>query len=61
MAAVYEKKLPFFERILTRLFEILDPLMNLRINRKIIMFIIRHIKLGKVTKYLEGMPLSLGG
>ena len=58
--AVYEKELPLFERLLTRVFEILDILLKNPVNQKLIAFLLRHIKLGKVTKYLEGIELSLG-
>ena len=57
--AVYEKKLTRIQRIITRTFEILEPLMNSKLNRTVITLFMRNMKLGKVTKYLENLDISL--
>ena len=48
-------------RLLTQIFEIVEPIMNSPLNRKIITFFMRNIKLGKVTRFLEEFSISLGG
>jgi len=58
---VYERELPLNLRLMTRIFEILEPLMNHPLNRRVITFFMRYIRLEKVTKFLEGMKLELGG
>ena len=59
--AVYEKDLTLIQRIITRVFEILEPLMNTPLNQKIIGFVFQYLKLGKVTRCLGEVDLLLGG
>ncbi|NVM53849.1 MAG: hypothetical protein HWN66_09120 [Candidatus Helarchaeota archaeon] len=59
--AVYEKKLPRTMRLMTQIFEILEPLMNSRLNRKFMTFIIRNSKLNRVTRLLGGGFMLTGG
>ncbi len=57
--AVYEKKLPFLQRIITRVYGVLEAQMNSRFNRKIITFFYRHAKLGKVTKLIQLLNIDI--
>jgi len=59
--AVYEKKLTRIQRIITQVYEVLEPLMNSKLNRTFLTFFMRNLKFGKVTKYLENLDINLGG
>jgi hypothetical protein len=58
--AVYEKDLPRTLRVMTRLVAVIEPLLNFRLNRLILTFFMRYIKLEKITKHLESTNLNLG-
>ncbi|MHA1130566.1 MAG: hypothetical protein ACTSQI_14830 [Candidatus Helarchaeota archaeon] len=57
--AVYQKKLPFLERIITQIFGPLERIMNFWFNRRLITFFYRNSKFGKVTRLLEKFNISL--
>ena len=59
--AVYEKELTLLQRIITRVYDILEPLLNSPLNRKIVTFLMRNLKLGKVTRFLGDVDLMIGG
>ena len=59
--AVYEKELTLLQRIITRVYDILEPLLNAPLNRKIVTFLMRNLKLGKVTRFLGDVDLMIGG
>lgn len=59
--AVYERDLTRIQKIITQVYDILEPFLNKPLNRKIVTFLFRHLKFGKVTRYLEVDDLMLGG
>jgi len=59
--AVYEKKLPQTMRLVVRVFEILEPILNYSLNRRFITFLFRNLKLGKVTRFIKIEDFRFGG
>ncbi len=59
--AVYEQELTREQQMIIRIFEILEPLMNSPLNRKVMTFLFRNLKLGKVTRFLGDLDLMMIG
>lgn len=57
--AVYEKKLPVTMKLMTKIFDFLEKYLSSRINGRIIRFLFRHAKLGKVTRFIDITKTSL--